>query len=216
MVDTPLPVFLNGSRTYVQGTQILARTADAIAFDGEVVLKQAVFQNITDRGVAIAEAPGPTETALGRAQFTTADGETRAVNWVALGEGAPRKSVSLPCRWAKTDTASDHPLSATFDIENLSSGEDYLNALIQSIKGLHDALASDVRDIWFTGLRRSNIPLPGFPETKGTLHLTFDRIMGRDGEYQSIQRTKFEGASGQVIEAVVTFAFKSEEFTHVD
>ena len=216
---SPLGVFLNGSRTYVQGTQILARSAEAVFEDGSGLLRQATFHSITDRLVTLTPADQAADlpaAPLGRAVYEDAQGNALSVVWHAQDGAAPRADRPLSCTWRRQDQGQAHPLSARFALAGLTSGEDYLNALIQAIKGLHDALAEDVHDIWFTGLRRADIPMGPFPASSGTLTITGDRLMGRDGAFQSIQRTCFEDGTGLSINGVVTFAFKSKGFSYVD
>ncbi|MBM7069029.1 hypothetical protein [Actibacterium sp. 188UL27-1] len=218
MISTPLTVVLNGSRSYVQGTQMLARAAEALSSSGDVALRQAVFQNITDHGVAMTVL-GPSDTpptdAIGRAQFADADGTQINVSFEKQPGIAPRGDIPAGCKWSLINGAGNHPLDAEYELAGLKTGEDVLVALIQTIKERHQTLAGDVTDIWFTGLRRADLQMAHFPAPDGTLKITYNRLMGQDGEYQTMQLVHFNGTSGHGFEAVVSFAFKSQDFTNV-
>ena len=186
---------------------------------GPGVLRQATFHSITDCLVTLYLADQTNNVPgnfIGRAIYEDDQGNSLPVVWQAQDVIAPRADRFLACKWQRKDQGQAHPLSARFTISGLTNGEDYLNALIQIIKGMHAALAEDVHDIWFTGLRRADIPMASFPASDGTLTLTGDRLMGRHGEFQSILRTCFEDGTGLSVSAVVTFSFKSIDFSYVD
>lgn len=214
-----LNVFLNGPRTYVQGTQIIARSGEALFGQAAGVLRQATFHNITDRLVTMV----PTDLAqdfsgksVGRGMYESAAGVAMPIIWFEQDSPAPKQDCLPNCKWVRQDYEQTHRLSARFSITGLHNGEDFLIALIQTIKEIHSALADDVTSIWFTGLRRANIPLAAFPVTSGTLTIDGERFVGRDGEFQSMQRISFEHDEDVSVTAVVTFAFKSKEFSYVD
>ena len=214
-----LDVFLNGSRTYVQGTQIIARSSEALFGQGRGVLRQATFHKITDRLVTMVQsdlAQDFSGTSVGRGIFENEAGVTMPVTWFEQDGPAPKYDRPPTCKWLRQDCEQTHRLSAKFSLAELQNGEDFLVALIQTIKELHSALADDVTSIWFTGLRRANIPVTAFPVSSGTLTICGERFVGRDGEFQSMQRISFEQGQGDPVTAVVTFAFKSKEFSHVD
>ncbi len=218
MNEYPLDVVLNGSRGYVQGTQMLARAAEVIAPGKPVILRQAAFHSITDRLVSLIradDADSLPEQTLGRAVFEGTDGQLITVVFVEGAATAPRADIPPGCTWTRLDADRDNPLDADFALSGLTTGEDFLNALIQSLKDLHQSLKDDVSDVWFTGLRKAAIPLPDFPEPEGRLEIRAERLMGRDEAFQSIQRITFEGAAGTRLDAAVTFAFKSRTFSHV-
>jgi hypothetical protein len=214
-----LNVFLNGPRTYVQGTQILARSGEALFGQTSGVLRQATFHSITDRLVTMVPANSAQDVqgaSVGRATYEDGEGVAIPVVWHAQDGPAPQRDCPPACEWVQQDHEQTHPLSAKFSINGLRNGEDFLIALIQTIKELHSALADDVTAIWFTGLRRANIPLAAFPATSGTLTLAGERFVGRNGEFQSMQRISFESGEDISVNAVVTFAFKSKDFSYVD
>jgi hypothetical protein len=213
-----LPVMLNGGREYVQGTQMLARASEIVAPAGGT-LTMAAFRSITDRQVILSILePGakPPKATLGSARYRTADGTEFSVAFIAESERAPADTRPPRCSWRRLDAGDGGALDADFAIEGLGDSEDFLDALIQTIKLLHDAMGPDIRDIWFTGLRNGTVPVgPRFPVAEGLLTLRQQRMMGREGVWQSTQLATLTGSDSTVIaEAAVTFAFKAPELPH--
>lgn len=218
-----LDVCLNGRRDYVQGTQMVARSADhfAAAGAGPVVLSAAAFHRITDREVGIVTGtPGPdlAEHALGTLRFTGADGAPLDAVLVAGPGAAPRRDIPVTATWEEIAGTRTNALSTAFALGGLARGEDFLVALVQTVKGLHEALADDVRDVWLTGLRGARIPLSGpFPVPRGRLDLEFRRLMPGTGTRQSLLMAAFSGEDGTpVARTAVTFSFRTEAPVHVD
>lgn len=215
-----LSVFLNGSRDYVQGTQMMARAMEmAVAqAPGPHVLTSATFHRITDRGVLVAKA-GIADAAesLGKIQLTTGAGAL-AFDLVEGPDPAPRQSVAVAPTWHEEPEARQGPLTTRFTVDGLCTGEDYLIAVVQILKQLHERLAPDVTDVWMTGFRSANIPFdPAFPAAKGTLETTCRRSMHGETSWQTLTLTSFTNHTLAVpIRAAITFAFKSGTVTHVN
>lgn len=216
----PLPVFLNGTRDYVQGTQILARAAEALP-EEHLTLHTAAFHRQTVNGVGMLLTP-PEDSSrtdvLGTAQFHTSGEERREVTFVELADTAPRKTLPPTCKFTMQPGSQRNSLSADFAVTAISCPEDFLIAVIQTIKGLHQDLPGGVCDVWFSGLRAGNIPVQGtFPVTEGILEINYNRLMIRAGIYQSSQAVVFKDHAGTAMaKAMITFAFKSENPVHVD
>lgn len=217
-----LDVCLNGARDYVQGTQMIARAAEIAARDrGPVTLAAAAFHRITDRTVALAPAEAAAEddeAPLGTLVFTRPDGTRADYRLLAEAAAAPRRAISVEPSWREIDGARQGPLSTAFALSGLGDGEDFLVSVVQTIKGLHEALAADVHDVWLTGLRGASVPMAApFPVADGTLTLACRRMMpGRDSRQSLLMADMAGPDGGRVAAAAVTFSFRTEATIHVD
>ncbi|MEM8751962.1 MAG: hypothetical protein AAGF90_03200, partial [Pseudomonadota bacterium] len=180
------------------------------------VLKQAAFRAITDRRVDArlappAAPPGPDDA--GEAVFD-AGGEALTVVFTAQGEEAPRGDRPERCRYSLIECSAKGPLDAEYAVEGVETLEDALVAVVQTVKKRHEALADDVRDVWFTGLRGGTLPARGAPAAaSGRLAIKGGRIMGRAPAWQTMQRVEMTDNDGAaVFSAMVNFAFKSDRF----
>lgn len=167
-----LDVGLRGTRDYVQGSQILARTGELIGAeaDGAVALVSAKFTRITEQGIVVAldEADVLEGDELGRAQYDH-DGARRVVRFAEVpGPKAPRiPEVDRVTSGLIVDPGGS--ASCAFAIEG--TFESHLVAVIEFVKAAHAARADGVRDIWFTALAGARLPLaPVYPRT-GTMRL---------------------------------------------
>lgn len=213
-----LDLTLNGARDYVQGSQILAQTARKLSVYGVRTLRQATFSKITDRLVLMDvlehNAVLPDNT-IGTALF---DGDTEKpirVAWRETDRPAPRVDLPLRCHWEYRGGNHFNPLNAEFLLSRMRDPSDFLDGLIQTIKLCHSALSNDVYDIWFTGMRRANIQVNEFPTSEGLLTIKCDRIIGKDNAYQSLQHAKLTNRNDSILEAFVSFSFKSKEFENI-
>ena len=217
-----LDICLNGARSYVQGTQLIARSAEALAEarpGAAITLRSAAFHRMTDRHVDLsigAEAEQVGDP-IGVLNFGSNDAPEVAYLYEP-GATAPRRDIAVAAAWDKCAADHDGVLSAGFELSGLHTGEDLLVAIVQTVKGLHEALAEDVKDVWLTGFRSANIPMAGpFPDPEGVLQLQSRRVMKSDGVWQTLQMASFVGRQGgDPIRAAVTFSFKSKALTHVD
>lgn len=221
-----LDVCQNGTRDYVQGTQMVARAADCLAAEtGRApVLQAATFYRITDKGVGLVPCTADTAhdtTAmpdlLGTLVFGDEDGP-RHFQLVEMTDPAPRRALDVAARWSEIDGARSTKLSSRYAITGVARGEDFLNAIVQAVKLLHEDLADDVRDVWLTGFRSANIPMSDdFAVSDGTLVIQARRAMNTDAVWQTLQMVRFLDPNDQpVAQAAVTFTFKSESLDHVD
>lgn len=217
-VKQVLDVTLNGSRNYVQGSQILCQTAKSLCCCGVRVLRQATFSKITNYLVemqVVEQKASLPEEVIGTAVFSTTAEEDIRVAWCETNQPAPRADLPMRCRWDAWRGGHPNPLDGQFRISEIHDFCDFLDVVVQTIKERHAALASDVRDIWFTGLRRATFQTQDLPVSEGVLAIRCDRIVGRDSAYQSLQRVSFAGENDVALEAFVTFSFKSEEFENI-
>lgn len=208
-----LDVFLNGNRNYVQGTQILARTAELIqlmsrdAFSlSEFAFKQTTLNLV---GVSLSEqAPESDEPAIGAAIFTSARSRLYA-RFVDLDTPAPRANV--PETIALCLIAGGADGNGRFSFAAASSFEDSLRIIVQSVKTLHGAFAEDAHDIWLTGMRNAAIPIrEGFASADGEIEIALMRIMRSPPQYQTLSRIAIVVGAKDLQTFFVTFALRSD------
>ena len=192
MTVHPLNVYIRGTRDYVQGSQILGRTAELLAADSSAQLVSAKFTQITERGVRAvfddADAGGALE--IGRAQFVTAAGRRTVRFCEVAGDKAPPID-DVPRVTANLETDGKGTGSTTFAIAG--TFESYLVAIIEFVKAVHAQRGDHVTDIWFTALMGARLPLgASYPQT-GTLRVTpkIERIV--DGRLQTLSLVDTEG-----------------------
>ena len=219
----PLDVFLNGKRNYVQGSQILARTAELAQsnFGPTLNLTEFTFKNITINlvGVWLAEDSAANEPqgiapTVGDALFQSDRTSIRA------------KFVELPATAPKADV----PETVTLKLESGGAGgngrlrfygalsfEDALRMIVQAVKKLHEALAQDAQDIWLTGMRAAKIPIDkGFPDTDGEIEVELVRLMRSPPQYQTLNKVTITGGGSAMAPFFVTFALRSDRGLDVD
>lgn len=192
MTVHPLNVYIRGTRDYVQGSQILGRTAELLAADSSAQLVSAKFTQITERGVLAvfdaAEAGDALE--IGRAQFVTGAGR-RTVRFCEVAGGKAPQIDDVPRVTANLETDGKGTGSTTFAIAG--TFESYLGAIIEFVKSAHAQRGDAVTDIWFTALMGARLPLSAsYPQT-GTLRVTpkIERMV--DGRLQTLSLVDTEG-----------------------
>jgi hypothetical protein len=160
-----LPVYLRGARTYVQGSQILARTGEWLADElGQASLKLAVakFVRITDCGVEAvfdpAEDNNPAAAGpwIGEARYATPAAPSIVRYRELTGAAAPR-IADVPSRIQDFHSCGRLACTAHYTISG--SQESFLAATIEIVKRLHAELGPAVSDIWFTGLASAALPI---------------------------------------------------------
>lgn len=218
----PIDVYLNGKRTYVQGTQLIARGAEALAKaypDTAIEMRSATFHQMSDQTVSLSIGAETDNmgSPIGQLIFS-ANEEQKTVYLYQTGEIAPRRDISVDAESKKRGDSHDGALSADFQLSGLKTGEDLIVAIVQTVKGLHEALAEDVTDVWLTGFRSANIPMADeFPVTAGELQLRSRRTIKNDDLWQTILMASFVGSNGSSpMQTAVTFSFKSKSLTHVN
>jgi hypothetical protein len=213
----PLNVFLNGTRNYVQGSQILARTAEIIqpTPGHALALTEFAFKHTTINlvGVSLADARLSAEDqiaapVLGEALFASAQSSIRA-RFVELSASAPRadlpETVTLKLESGGTKGNGRFKFSGAF------SFEDALRTIVQAVKKLHEALAEDAGDIWLTGMRAAAIPIDtGFPDKVGEIVVELVRLMRTPPQYQTLNRVTIAADGASLASFFVTFALRSD------
>jgi len=217
MINFPLPVVLNGTRNYVQGSQIASHAIQHMReYDARHLLSIS-FHKITDRLVNLSDTPDiEKEKNLGEVTVQTGDGQKKRVYLVAQSKIAPRKAHPKRVRYETLRRQA--PLDAVFAVDNVVLLEDFFDALVQSVKQLHEDLANDVEDVWFTGLRGTSFPLqPDALAASGTLTVDYKRILQSGDRWQTLMGFSFSNkANENVLAGGLTFAFKSRTKPNVD
>jgi len=188
----PLNVYIRGTRDYVQGSQILARTAELVGADGSALLASAKFTQITERGVLAVfdDADAGDALEIGRAQFVTATGrQTVRFCEVAGDKAPPIEDVSRVTANLETDGKGTG--STTFAIAG--TFESYLVAIIEFVKAVHAQRGERVTDIWFTALMGARLPIDASYPRTGTLRVApkIERVV--DGRLQTLSLVDTEG-----------------------
>jgi len=188
----PLNVYIRGTRDYVQGSQILARTAELVGADGSALLASAKFTQITERGVLAVfdDADAGDALEIGRAQFVTATGrQTVRFCEVAGDKAPPIEDVSRVTANLETDGKGTG--STTFAIAG--TFESYLVAIIEFVKAVHAQRGERVTDIWFTALMGARLPIDASYPRTGTLRVApkVERVV--DGRLQTLSLVDTEG-----------------------
>lgn len=221
METVPLDVFLNGTRDYVQGTQLIASAARAMTksghLDAPATVQAAAFHAITDRTVSLdLGQPADTANVMGSVTFLTLKNEKRHAHFIAGDDQAPRANLPPLCTYRLAEASG--PLDAVYAVDGVSNTEQFLIAFIQAMKERHQALTQTISDIWFTGLRGANIPVAEhFPAQNGTMSLSLRRLMSVRDRWQTMMRFSMDFPDGRrLLEGTSTFAFKSESKPNVD
>jgi len=195
MASQPLTVGLRGTRDYVQGSQILARSAEIVAaeYGPEAVLVTAKFTRITEQGVLLVVGDDSAEAGgaeIGRGQFAVGD-ERVAVRWHELP--GPKASRIDDVDRSTFDLTLDGEGGGRTNFAIAGDIESYLAAVIECVKALHAARGTRVTDIWFTALMGARLPVgPAYP-TSGSLTVTakIERIV--EGRLQTLSLVDTDG-----------------------
>ena len=189
-----LDVGLRGTRDYIQGSQILARTGELVqaASATPVTLISAKFTQITELGVRVAldEADVVEGNEIGKAQYAV-DGERRTVRFFEIAGPTAHRIDDVAKVTSDLSVDAEHNAACDFAIEG--SFESYLVAVIEFVKAAHAKRGEDVVDIWFTALMGAQLPLTATYPTTGSLRLTpkIERIV--EGRLQTLGLVDTEG-----------------------
>lgn len=189
-----LDVGLRGTRDYIQGSQILARTGELVEAeaDGPVVLVSAKFTRITERGVRVALDEGDADDGaeIGRAQYDW-DGTRRTVRFFEVdGPAAPRIDDVAK---VTGDLVADAEGNASCTFAIAGTFESYLVAVIEFVKAAHAQRGAEVVDIWFTALMGARLPLAATYPASGALRLVpkVERVV--EGRLQTLGVLETDG-----------------------
>ncbi len=194
---------------------MMARAADQLVGQ-DAHLVSASFRRISCNRLALrtSVADAADDAVVGRVEF----GGAAAQAWdiVELPDPAPR--ADAPMRMGVALVALESPLNAIYQFHTENGDfESVLNVLVQAIKSLHEELAPEVHDVWFTGIRRFPLPQGGWPSLLAGRVRIMCRRVGRSGQqYQSLVEAVIEDdACAEVCRGFVTFAFKSPKELNV-
>ena len=197
MASHTLEVGLRGTRDYVQGSQILARTAEIVARDHpDAALVSAKFTRITLRGVELVlgagDAPSGGEE-IGRGQYQVGGDRLQARWFEVPGPEAPRID-DVP--GATSGLAPDGAGGGGADFAIAGTFESYLAAVIECVKALHAGRAERVSDIWFTALVGARLPVaPTYPAAGSlAVELKVERMVEGRLQTLSVVETTGDGA----------------------
>ena len=189
-----LDVGLRGTRDYIQGSQILARTGELVQAEADtpVLLISAKFTQITEQGVRVAldAADSDDGNEIGKAQFDV-NGERRTVRFFEVTGPTAHRIDDVPKVTSDLEVAAEHNATCSFAITG--TFESYLVAIIEFVKAAHAHRGEDVVDIWFTALMGARLPLTATYPTTGALRLTpkIERMV--DGRLQTLGLVDTEG-----------------------
>lgn len=190
-----LDVGLRGTRDYIQGSQILARTGELVqaAADAPVELISAKFTQITEQGVRVALDADDVDDGreIGKAQYAW-DGQRRTVRFFEVAGPTAHRIEDVPR--VTRGLVADRAGNATCTFESAGTFESMLVAVIEFVKAAHAERGTDVADIWFTALMAARLPLTAAYPTSGVLRLTpkIERLV--DGRLQTLSILETEGA----------------------
>lgn len=207
-----LEVFLRGERDYVQGTQMIARVADAASLEGGV-FQQAEFHRKTLNRVALdVDGAATPEDTVAKVHFQ-AQGQAglQSYSLCELPDQATRRDIPLPIAVARQSgpdaSFADATDASIWQWRDAQGFEDVLNAIVQIIRGEHSVRWPGSRDVWLTGFRRLNLPVAPAKASAGTMQLKLWRRMGAGvaGAEQTVWQFDLPelGVAG-----MSTFAFK--------
>lgn len=208
-VDQSLDVVLNGSRNYVQGSQMLGRSAEILSREaGAVSLESCVFKRITDRRVRLCLDSDQVHEAIGTARFRRADATSMTVNFVAEDEPAPRTELHDRFSLAVCSRADIAAGNLAFEFLGGDAFEDRANLIVQAVKAAHLDTDGPLEDLWFTGLRNGSIPLAPIPAlSKGSILVKRLRTMAVDRQVQTLSHVTLKSTSA-ALATHVNFSFR--------
>jgi len=192
-------VFLREDRSYVQGTQMISRAAELLP---EWTFRQSRFDRITDRKIELSFQK-PIETPLGSCVYALGE-DRREVFFTPLDEPAARVDEKMPIGiWREND--------AQFGFKGVSSFEDVLNVLVQSVKASHQQIGTDLTDVWLSGMRNFFIPQTCHSDLQtGAVATKLQRVLRTASAHQSLWEVKLSNDNNFSSNGTMTFAFKKE------
>jgi hypothetical protein len=197
-------LFLRGTRNYVQGTQIIARSTDHLPA-GSWFLSSAKFSSITANLVEFHDQPHARE--IGLVQFASPDGEHHALTVVETDTPAPRRDEPMPVQCRPAAGGDEDGKSVAYDFSEAGDFEDLLNAFVIAIKAEHVRRFAGAADIWFTGLRGGDLSVSD-PPARGRLSLTLMRQLAGEPAHQTLWRADLRDAAGQSVgRSAITFSY---------
>lgn len=200
-----LDVFLRSGRSYVQGTQMLARASEIVGESWE--LNQVLFSQITDSIVEISEedCKGCLQC-IGEVEFKKHD-ESKRMYLYATEKKAPTYTIDMPISISRIQ--SNEAATVGYSFEMPLNFENMINAIVQSIKSEHSVIFGSPHDVWWTGFRQFSLPTSFSHQENitGLIELKFMRKLGRNGNFQSLWQLTVT-CPKSTYTGFVTFSFK--------
>ncbi len=198
-----LDVFLRGDRTYIQGTQILARLSELLP-KGDWALGAVGFTGIVDSRVVAVELDGEAGApATARVAFEASDGST--LGFAVLPGDGPAPRSDRPMGISVDRVGGDEDSAARYRFAGVRGFEDALNVIVQAIKSECSRRWPQAQDIWLTGVRRFPLPTQWSGPDAGHVDITLARQLGVSGQVQTIWSVTMPEAD---CAGTVTFTFK--------
>lgn len=149
-----------GSRSYIQGSQMLNGAAHVIRDIyrvEDIRLVDAKYSSITNREVFVGSEEGMMDSLFGSVTFSVDSVDRRFYFYGGENEVEGRvPELGITYR----DLVNVSHLSGTAVFEHKKASLDgLLCSIVAANKKIHSTLGENVRDIWFTGLRRASIPV---------------------------------------------------------
>lgn len=203
-----LDVFRRGTRTYIQGTQIIARACEAFDFD-DAVFEQAVFHRITGQIVRAELDCEASSDAIAMLQFRLGD-ERHAVSIFETGNAAPRRDDPMEIDLQPGQRDGD---ACVRGLTMRATFESRLNVIVQSVKSDVEARYPAAADVWVSGFRNLSIPVSGSRQTElqeGQITTKLERVLVRGPITQTIWSFTLREGSGIAASGYTTFALREE------
>ena len=188
---------------------MLARLCDAPELRA-AWLVHAKFTRLTDRLVDARQRTrnDAAGAVIGSVEFAVGDGMT-IFDLVERPEPAP--AASRPPTLGFELAPGADPLGGVCRFVDAVGIEGLLDALVQSIKSLHQALPEPTCDIWFTGLRQWRLPVGAATEpVAGRIDIECLRRNSAGGRHQSLLRASIAcDEHCLAADGLVTFAWRT-------
>jgi hypothetical protein len=217
----PLDVCLLNGRSYVQGTQMIARASEQLA-PASANLVGAKFSRLTDRQVfaGVSDESSQAGDCIGSLNFHCPL-EQRVILLFEGPQLAPLRQSTAGPKLAALD--HDGSLSGTYSFNNAVGLEGIVEALVQGIKLMHEGISlngqsAQVSDIWFTGMRNFEIPTRSLPsEGYGKIAVRCLRVHAAGTLNQSLLQVRLDTQElPATLQGQVGFAYRTSRGTHVD
>lgn len=175
-----LDVFFRGERNYIQGSLILYLAAQELASQTSagseaLRLREAKFTTLMNHAIDISLATVPDPQAAGLLKFTRG-GETTFVAIHPADRPQPPRQADRPA--LVTEMRETARLCGSGRYEQLGNFDEAIAALVELNKALHAGLDRQVRDIWFAGLKKTNLAVTRSP-FGASGHLSVELLMER-------------------------------------
>ncbi len=195
-----LDVCLRGTRSYIQGSQMLAKAAEWLVSEGfgAAVLTSAKFSKLTNRKVMLQldnEPAPPNLMRLGMATYGTGAG-TLNVQFLEHESACAPRCPEQPSRISSYDSCGAGVGYCRFATDG--THESYLAAVVEILKKQQAGLAAHVEEIWFTALSNAELQIAPTPPLQGGLKASLLLSRAVNGRFQTLSRVETELPTGSI------------------